>query len=302
MTPNTAQSVSRRLLNHSRATGRTHAELLHHYLLERFLYRLGQSRFRDRFVLKGALLLHLWQEAPGRFTRDIDLRGSLPSDPETVAEAIREVCRTEAPDDGATFGTDSLAAARTGTDGAYEGVRVSFLGFLGPARVRMQIDIGFGDPVVPSPVEASYPVLLGHPSPVLLTYTRESAIAEKLSAMLRLGRDNSRMKDYDDVWRLSRSGDFAGAALREAVRQCCVARGLEPTASPAGLSSDFARSPDKAAQWAGFVRRTRATGAPADLNEVVSAVREFVEPVLTALTAGESFSFVWRAPGPWQAA
>ncbi|MBP7559226.1 MAG: nucleotidyl transferase AbiEii/AbiGii toxin family protein [Armatimonadetes bacterium] len=301
MSPNTAQSVSRRLLNHSKATGRAHGELLHHFLLERFLYRLGQSRFRDRFVLKGALLLHLWQEVPARFTRDIDLRGSLPSDPETVAAAIREVCRTEAPDDGATFEPDSVVADRIVTDGAYEGVRVRFLGFLGTARVRMQIDIGFGDPVVPCPAEASYPVLLGHPPPALLTYTRESALAEKLSVMLRLGRDNSRMKDYYDVWLLSQSGGFAGATLLEAARQCFVARGLEPAADPAGVSSEFGRSPDKVAQWAGFVRRTRAADAPADLDEVVTAVREFMGPVLKAVAAGEPFAAMWHPPGPWQA-
>ena len=300
MSRDMAQSVSQRLLNHSRETGRAHGELLQHYMLERFLYRLGQSRFRDRFVLKGALLLHLWQEVPGRFTRDIDLRGSLPSDPETLAEAMREVCRTAAPDDGATFDPDSLAVDRIATDGAYEGIRVSFLGFLGKSRVNMQIDVGFGDPVVPGPEEASYPVLLDHPSPSLLTYSRESAIAEKLSVMLRLGRDNSRMKDYYDVWLLSRSGNFAGATVLEAVRQCCAARSLEPSANPAGLSSEFALSPDKTAQWAGFVRRTRAAGAPADLDEVVMAVREFLGPVLAALTAGEPFGGVWHAPGPWQ--
>ena len=301
MSRNAAHSVHQRLLNQSRATGRAHGELLQHYMLERFLYRLGQSPYRDRFVLKGALMLQIWQEVPERFTRDIDLLGFLPNDPDTIAEAIRAVCRIEAPDDGVAFDADSVTADRIVTDGAYEGVRVSFLGFLGTARVRMRIDMGFGDPVVPRPTEASYPVLLDHPCPVLLTYSRESAIAEKLSVMLRLGRDNSRMKDYYDIWLLSRSGDFDGATLSEAVSRCCVARGLELPGEPVGLSPEFALTTGKAAQWAGFVRRTRAANAPADLREVVGVVREFLGPVLTALVAGRSFTDVWRAPGPWQA-
>jgi hypothetical protein len=165
----------------------------------------------------------------------------------------------------------------------------------------MRIDIGFGDPVVPHPTEASYPVLLDHPCPVLLTYTRESAVAEKLSVMLRLGRDNSRMKDYYDIWLLSRSGDFDGATLSEAVSRCCVARSQELLGKPVGLSPEFAQATDKAAQWAGFIRRTRAPDAPMDLGEVVGVVREFLGPVLIALVAGRSFTDVWPAPGPWRA-
>ena len=207
----------------------------------------------------------------------------------------------EAPDDGVVFDVDSVTAQGIATEGTYEGVRVSCLGCLGTARVRMQIDIGFGDPVVPRPTDTSYPVLLDHPCPVLLTYSRESTIAEKLSAMLRLGRDNSRMKDYYDVWLLSRSGDFDGATLSEAVSQCFLARGLELVGKPVGLGPEFAVTTGKAVQWSGFIRKTRATDAPTDLGEVVGAVREFLGPVLAALNAAEPFAAAWRAPGPWQA-
>jgi len=135
---------------------------------------------------------------------------------------------------------------------------------------------------------------------VLLAYSRESAIAEKLSAMLRLGAMNSRMKDYYDIWLLSAHGNFDGATLAEAVRQTLAARHAEVPDEPVGLSAEFALAEGKAAQWQGFVRKSHATDAPEELGEVVLAVREFLSPVLIALRSGESFRDVWRAPGPWQ--
>jgi len=300
VSPNTAHSTRQRLLNQSRATGRAHGELLQQFMLERFLYRLAQSRYQDRFVLKGALMLQVWRQVPGRFTRDIDLEGFLANDLDKVADAVREICRIEAPDDGAVFDADSVAAQRIATDGAGGGIRVSFLGFLGTARIRMRIDVGFGDPIVPRPTEARYPALLGHPCPVLLTYSPESAIAEKLSVMLRLGRDNSRMKDYYDIWLLSQARDFDGATLSEAVSECCAARDLALSGAPVGLSPEFALTSGKTAQWAGFIRRIEATDAPQDLGQVVEAVREFMEPVLAALVGKRPFAAAWRAPGPWQ--
>lgn len=300
MSGNLAQSIHQRLLNKSSASGRMFSELLQQFVLERFLYRLGQSQYRDRFVLKGALMLIVWHETAPRFTRDIDLLGFTANDLDAVANAMREICDVEAPADGVEFDRDSVSAARIVADGIYQGVRVTFLGFLGTARLRMQVDIGFGDPVVPKPTTIAYPVLLDLPPPVLLTYSRESAIAEKLAAMLRLGRDNSRMKDYYDIWLLSRHGDFDGATLTEAVRQACAVRSLEVVEESAGLSPEFALAEGKAAQWQGFVRKTHAATAPADLGEVVLALRGFLGPVLMALSAGEPFTAAWRAPGPWR--
>jgi len=301
VSPNVAHSVHQRLLNLSRAEGRPFQELLHHFMLERFLYRLGQSTYRDRFVLKGALMLRVWHGVSARATRDIDLLGLLSNEQAAVADAIRGVCQVKVTDDGVEFVADSVTASRITADGVYEGVRITFSGLLGSARTRMQLDVGFGDSVVPGPSRTPYPVRLDFAQSVLLTYSRESAVAEKLSAMLRLGTTNSRMKDYFDIWLLSRESDFDGAILAEAIRRTLHARAMPVPEAPVGLTSEFAATEGKSAQWQGFVRKSQTENAPTELADVVSAVSAFLSPVLEALASGEKFISAWRAPGGWQA-
>lgn len=295
-----AQSINQRLVNRSVALGRSHGEVLQHFGLERFLYRLSLSPYRDRFVLKGGLMLHVWQEQASRFSRDIDLLGFGAGSPEAVAEIMREVCSVEAPEDALVFDASSVTTGRSLDDGTHHGVRVTLTGYLDKARIRVQIDIGYGDPVVPGPHRVSYPVLLDLPGPVLLAYTRESAIAEKVAAMLRFGHDNSRMKDYYDIWALSRDGDFEGSTLAEAILQACRIRAMPIPGEPAGLQPGFAQLEAKAAQWRAFVRNSRAVGAPDDLDEVVSSLQQFIGPVLRALATAAPFAGTWRAPGPWR--
>ena len=108
MTQNLVASVHQRLLNRARAEGRPFNELLQYYVLERFLYRLGQSSFADRFVLKGALLLSVWQAPLSRPTRDIDLLGRLSNDMEQLVAIMRQICLAEvAEEDGLLFHADA---------------------------------------------------------------------------------------------------------------------------------------------------------------------------------------------------
>ena len=302
MSANVAHSIHQRLLNKSRETGQPFGEVLQHFALERFLYRLSQSPYRDRFVLKGALLLRVWHRTESRFTRDIDLLGHTANDLEGIAAIIRDVCRQEVTADGLTFDPATVMPSRITEDAIYEGVRVIVRAHLGSARLRLQVDVGFGDVVVPAPTELWYPTLIDLPPALLLAYSRESSIAEKLTAMLALATANSRLKDYYDIWLLSQHGDFEGAVLSEAIRQACTLRGIKVLDEPIGLRPEFALTEGKTTQWRGFVRKSHAADAPADLSEAVAAVREFLSPVLAALSAGRPFTMVWRAPGPWQLA
>lgn len=147
---NVAASVRARLTNHARATQRPFQEVLQYYGLERFLYRLAQSEHRDRFVLKGALLMNLWRAPFSRPTRDIDLLGHMDSSVENLEKIIRAVCAVEVIDDGMKFDPDTVVGKRIKEDADYEGVRVVFAGLLERAKVPMQIDIGFGDIVHPA--------------------------------------------------------------------------------------------------------------------------------------------------------
>lgn len=298
-TRNVAASVRQRLLNVAHASDRPFNELLQYFAMERFLFRLSRSPHSGRFVLKGALMLAAWRVSLTRPTMDIDLLGHVANDIERIVAVVREVCRQEVEPDGLDFDPATVAGERIAEETEYAGVRVHFLGHLGTARVSMRIDVGFGDAVVPGPETADYPVILDMPAPRIRGYTRESAVAEKFHTMVLRGLLNSRMRDYFDVWALSRQFDFDGAVLGAAVRETFARRGLEVPSRPVALTGGFAADVGKAAQWRGFLRKGRLEGAPTDMAEIVAAVATFLGPVAGALHEGRAFEGRWRAPGPW---
>ena len=201
MTPlrNVPASVRQRLLNQARSERRLFSELLQYFAMERFLYRLSQSAHAERFILKGALMLRVWCTAEFRPTMDIDLLGRTRNEEADIVAQVRDVLLVDVETDGLTFHPDSIRTERVTEDAVYGGIRVRFSGSLDSARIHMQIDIGFGDVVYPGPEESDLPVMLDFPAPRLLCYSRESSIAEKFEAMVKLGMLNSRMKDFYDI-------------------------------------------------------------------------------------------------------
>ena len=210
---NIPASIRQRLLNKSRAEHRPLNELLQYYAIERFLYRLSKSAHADRFILKGALMLRVWNSPEIRPTMDIDMLGRTANDEAGIIRQIKEILDVVAEPDGIIFNPESIQSERITEDSDYEGIRITFMGELDSAEIHMQIDIGFGDIVFPDPELLSIPTLLDLPEPKLLCYSMESAIAEKFEAMVKLGVLNSRMKDFYDIWLLSRRFDFEGAKL-----------------------------------------------------------------------------------------
>lgn len=270
---NLAASIRARLLNHAKKQDAEFQQVLIRFTLERFLYRLSVSPHGERFVLKGALLFDLWFDVPHRPTRDADFLGFGSSDLGTLAATFREVAAITV-DDGIIFDPESVRAAEIRKDANYAGVRVTLLGTLDNARCPAQFDIGFGDAVTPAPIETEFPVLLDDlPAPRLRVYPRETAIAEKFEALVKLGIANSRMKDYFDLWVLLRDGAVVADTLTPAIRATFERRGTPlPMAIPFGLSDDFARDVTKQRQWQAFLAKN-ALDAP-NLDEIVAVLRE----------------------------
>ena len=193
---NTAASIRARLLALAQNKGEDYQRVLGRYAIERFLYRLGRSPYRDKFAVKGATLFTLWTGHTHRPTKDLDLLGRGTSSAiEEVEMTIRAICGIQE-QDGMVFHSESVEGARIKEDDEYDGVRIKLLAELAGARIPMQIDIGFGDAVYPEPELASFPVLLPMEAPLIRAYPRESAIAEKFHAMVVLDIRNSRMKDF----------------------------------------------------------------------------------------------------------
>jgi len=294
-------SIHQRLLNVSRQSSRRFNDLVIHYAIERFLYRLSRSAYADRIVLKGGLMLNVWNTPVTRITRDIDLLGKLSNDPETIAQVVRAVCVLAVDDDGLQFDPASVVTTRIAEDADYEGVRAIFRGHFGKMPLAMQVDFGFSDVVTPAPTEIAYPTVLDHPPARRLAYNRETAVAEKFQAMVKLGELNSRMRDFFDVWVLAQSFSFDESLLAAAIGSTFMRRTTELQVAPACFHEAFAAAPAKAAQWKGFLRTAQVGDAPAELPGVIARVRDFLGPVAEAMVAGREHSRQWQPGGPWAA-
>jgi predicted nucleotidyltransferase component of viral defense system len=299
---NLSASVRQRLLNRSRQTNQDFGLILTKYALERLLYRLSISPHRDNFVLKGALLFDLWADKPRRPTRDLDLLGRGESSLERYRTLFVEICTQSVEDDGLNFLADTVSAERIRDDENYEGVRVLIQARLGVARISLQIDIGFGDVITPAPVDVQYPSMLNFPAPKLRAYPRETVVAEKFEAMVKLGMANSRMKDFYDLWELSRRFDFQGRTLKAAIQATFNRRQTEfPSTMPLCLTPEFYDAPQKQTQWNAFLGKSGLSGA-GSLAETVQFLRTFLLPVIHSVRKDEPFEQGWTANGPWSPA
>jgi hypothetical protein len=219
-----------------------------------------------------------------------------------VAAAIREACQQLVVDDGLVFDVESVQTAPINVEKEYEGVRVTFSGRLARAIIHMQVDVGFGDVVVPPPQEIEVPSVLGFPPARLLAYPRETLVAEKLNAMILHDEINSRVRDFLDIWLLSRQFEFAGAELLWAVRATFAARGTAVGDDPVCFTSSFAEDETRRVMWARFIKRSQIAGAPAKFAEVVQEVAGFAAPLLQAVANDVPFEVTWTPPaGPWLA-
>jgi hypothetical protein len=298
---NVSASVHHRLLNLAREMNRPFNELLQYYTMERFLFRLGASGHASRFVLKGALMLRVWNLPLARPTMDIDMLGRTPNSVDNLVEIIRQCLAVETPDDGVSFDTKSVKGDPITLDKKYHGVRIRVYGRLGNARLSLQLDFGFGDVVVPGPVEIEYPELLDFGKPHLFGYTPESAIAEKFQAMVELDMANTRLKDFFDLWKLSQTLNFNGSILAAALTATFRQRGTPlPTSPPAALTESFFADPTKQAQWKAFLRKGRLEAEARVLDEVVKEIADFLLPPAYETASGASFGKNWMPGGPWR--
>ena len=298
---NIAASIRARLLDVSRRKNVDFQLVLSEFAIERLLYRIGVSAHADRFVLKGAMLLKLWAEGRYRATWDLDLLGRGASAVPEVEASIRDLCAIHA-EDGIIFQPESIAAEPIRATDEYAGVRVRLEARLAEARIPVQVDVGFGDAIVPAPRRQSYPTLLDHPAPRILVYSRDAVVAEKLEAMVSLGVTNSRMKDFYDVHLLASFFEFDGATLTQAVRTTFERRRIPiPKVEPIVLSREFLTAPYQQILWRAFLRRARLD-APLDAGEISDALRRFLSPILGAAACGEILSGKWPPGGPWKAA
>jgi predicted nucleotidyltransferase component of viral defense system len=281
---NSDSSIRQRLLNIAREQKIEFQLILTRFALERFLYRLSQSKYTNDFVLKGALLFQIWGGAMHRPTRDLDLLSFGEPDIAYFTTTIREICTQDLSNDGVLFQADSVLLERIKEEDEYQGLRATLIATLDTARIPLQIDIGFGDAIVPNPLNIDYPTLLDLPKPKLRAYSKEAVIAEKFHAMVHRGIANSRMKDFYDVWVLATTYIFEARTLRDSIQSTFDRRNTPvPVETPLALTSEFAEDSTKKAQWTAFVKKGKLLADESlDLNQIVPGIEKLIMPALAA--------------------
>ncbi|MCH8814527.1 MAG: nucleotidyl transferase AbiEii/AbiGii toxin family protein [Chloroflexi bacterium] len=299
---NLAASVRDRLLNGAKQRGEVFHFVLVRYASERFLYRLGESRYRDRFILKGAMLYALWGGTEYRPTRDLDFTAYGDSESRAVLECIREVCVLPVEDDALVFHSDTLSGEPIRETEEYDGIRIKFTAGLGDAVIPLQIDVGFGNAIMPAANDVEYPTLLDSPSPRIRAYPQEAVVAEKFHAMVVLGEINSRIKDFYDMFVLANGFEFGGQPLAASVAATFERRQTPVDAPlPVALTPRFYADEARSARWRTYIHRSSLPGAPADFAAVGELLGAFLTPVWNALAANRPFEQRWPPRGPWSA-
>ncbi len=280
---NLAASVRQRLLDLSRDQGRVFDVVLVTYGLERLIYRLSISEYRDQFILKGGMLVTLWIAGESRVTRDADFLGHGEASEEHLKSVFADLLRPDA-EDGLVFDVDGLTAETIREELEYGGIRLKTFAYLGKTRIPITIDIGFGDAMTDRDYTVDYPSLLGMPPATVRAYPPATVVAEKFQAIVALGLVNSRMKDYYDLWAIHNTQSIKAKELDAAIQATFDCRDTDiPREMPIGLSDDFVNDEQKIRQWGAYIASIDLEGLSFDT--VVETIRSYIGPACARLTS-----------------
>jgi hypothetical protein len=298
---NLPASVAARLLNLAKQSGDDYQTVLVAYCFERFLHRLGASDVKDRFVLKGAMLLRLWSDRPYRTTRDLDLLRRGDGSFNAIRADIDRICNWVVEPDGVVFDADEASIQAIRAEDEYAGTRAILPARCNTARLALQIDMGVGDAVWPAPQALTYPAMLAFRPAEVLAYPREAVVAEKLEALVVLGDRNSRIKDFFDLHYLASRFEFDRATLAQAVRRTFARRHTSVSSEePIGLTPAYWENPSRPAQVKAFVRRARLEAPVGIADELARVLGAFLSPIVDDLRTGATRKGAWPPGGPWQ--
>jgi len=257
---NYALSVKSKLLNISRSERIVNQTILTRYFHERFLYRLSVSPFRTNFILKGGALIYAHESHKARPTLDIDFLGcGISRDFSTVRNTVTSICQIPCVEDGVKFNPDTIILEEITLESTYNGVRVRLDASLDTARQLLSMDIGFGDVIIPAPVNLNYPLLIGTlPDFNIAAYSLESVIAEKIHAMIDRSVTNSRMKDFFDVYTLLKTKDINPDLLRQAVCSTFLNRQTSLNLDNQLFNRSFAEDGIRNRMWNSYLKKVKS--------------------------------------------
>jgi len=275
-----AESIKQKLLNYSKKNQKIHQNTLTKYFQERLLYRLSVSAYKKNFLLKGGGLAYTISGEDSRHTRDIDfLAIKIEANQDNFKVIFKEICNIPV-DDGVLFKASNIKVEAIQKEGNYNGTRIKIEAKLGKTTQQVQIDIGIGDYVTPSPQQIEYPTILKElQSPILQAYSIESLVSEKFNAMIDLGEFNSRLKDFYDLYKFLDKCDLK--VLEEAIKNTFKRRKTKVTTNHPVFQEDFYENESRLKQWSIFLKKNQLESI--DYKEVHKKIATHLHSIYEAL-------------------
>lgn len=288
MTKDMSKSIRAKLLNIAKREEINYQQLIIRYLYERLLYRLSVSLYKDKFCLKGGALLYAFETEFPRPTLDIDFLGmKIKNDIETMKSVFQEILAISC-DDGVLFDIQTAKAEEINESKAYQGVRVTVTAKLDSIKQAMRMDIGFGDIIISTASNLTYPVLIDEfPAPEILAYSLESVVAEKFQAMIELSEVNSRYKDFYDVYKILFSQKLDESILKEAIHTTFRNRVTLYQENHPLFSESFRKDESRNLQWKRFLRKIKHDG-DLDFKTVMSLIISRLQPIYKTININNS--------------
>lgn len=281
---NISASVKAKLKNIFKNSNLDYEDLLKYFAMERFLYRLGVSKHRENFVLKGALMFTAWNVKNRRITLDIDLLGYFDNKESSIIQVVKDIIDTQVVEDGVKFNPETITSQKLKEGEKYEGVRIKMKAFIGDSRISMMMDFGFGDKIYPGPVKINYPTVLDFPAPEIKGYTIESLMSEKFSAMIEKGEANSRMKDFYDIWLIKKNNLFNKEKFKSALKATFDNRRMELPSGDRILNEIlFLEGSPKQIEWKNFLDNMNIKIAPEKLSDVAMDIESLMKNILAEI-------------------
>ncbi len=289
---NKAASVRDRLKIIAKSDKVDFQRLLNNYAIQKLLVRIDKSSYRDNLMLKGSWLFVAWSGSLHRPTKDADMLGLGDFDKHQIKNMFEEIMKIEI-DDGLRFLPESIDVSDITKDGFYQGFRTTGICLLDRARIKVQVDIGFGDAITPSSTTETIPCMLGESDAVLRAYPIYTAISEKWHAINKLGMTNSRLKDYYDLWVIANLQNLEYKLLFEAVRNTFDRREtIISSELPIGISPEFFNDDDKIKAWAAFLRKN-GLKCESSLSDICKLIERFLFSIHFAILGNKISHQKW---------
>ena len=290
-----AASVLAKLKNKAKASGISYQQCLQLFFQEEFLRRLAGSKYADNFILKGGLFIYTLTNFESRATVDVDfLMRGLHNDLARMDEIIAEILAVDTGNDFVTFKagkTEPIALQRK-----YHGISTQITGYIKNVRVPFNVDIGVGDVIVPNAQRRNIQTQLdGYEKPEILTYSLESTIAEKFDAILQRFELTGRMKDFYDIYYLSRTFDFDGLKLQTAIQATLQNRGTAYEKDSFDRILALAEDPDMQTKWRYFLKTLGNPDMP--FADMIEGINIFLLPVWNAIKEENELLDSWHSNG-----